>query len=93
MVKDLPCNAMDAGLIPGLGRFHMQSNLARVPQLLSLYPGARESQLLSLHTYSLCCTVRETSAIRSLCTTIREEPPLLETGERYTAAKTQHSHK
>jgi len=86
VVKDLPCNATDAGLIPGLGRFHMQSNLARVPQLLSLYPGARESQLL-------CCTVRETSAIRSLCTTIREEPPLLETGERYTAAKTQHSHK
>ena len=26
VVKDLPCSATDAGLIPGLGRFHMQSN-------------------------------------------------------------------
>ena len=37
VVKSPPANAGDMGLIPGLGRSHMQrSNLAPVPQLLSL---------------------------------------------------------
>ena len=44
---NLPANAGDSGLIPGLGRFHMlQSNQARVPQLLSLCSRACVLQLL-----------------------------------------------
>ena len=36
MVKNLPANAGDIGLISGLGRFHMpRSNYARGPWLLS----------------------------------------------------------
>ena len=35
LIKNLPANARDRGLIPGWGRFHMpQSNQAPVPQLL-----------------------------------------------------------
>ena len=48
VVKNLPANAEDMGLIPDLGRSHMlQSNQARAPQLLSLCSRAWESQLLS----------------------------------------------
>ena len=37
MVNDLPANAGDMGLVPGLGRTHMLwSNLAHAPQLLSV---------------------------------------------------------
>ena len=37
--KNLPANAGDTGLIPGLGRFHvLQGNWAHVPQLLTLCP-------------------------------------------------------
>ena len=36
VVKNVPVNAGDRGLIPGLGRFHMSlSNQVREPQLLS----------------------------------------------------------
>ena len=42
MVKNLPCNAGDTGLIPGLGRFH------HVPQPLSPPPTAPEPQEKSL---------------------------------------------
>ena len=46
--KNLPAKAGDTGSIPGLGRSHMlQSNKARVPQLLSLSSRACEPQLLS----------------------------------------------
>ena len=48
VVKNLPVNTEDAGLIPGLGRFHVPlSNKACVPQLLSLCSRAWELQLLS----------------------------------------------
>ena len=48
MVKNLPANAEDVGLIPGLGRSHMpQSNEAREPQPLSLSSRAHEPLLLS----------------------------------------------
>ena len=37
VVENLPANAGDTGLSPGLGRSHMpRSNWARKPQLLSL---------------------------------------------------------
>ena len=47
MDKNLPANAGDMGLIPGLGRSHtLWSSLACVPQLLSLRSRAHELQLL-----------------------------------------------
>ena len=47
VVKNLPANAGDMGLSPGLRRSHiLQSNKARVPQLLSLRSRAHEPQLL-----------------------------------------------
>ena len=48
VVKNQPANAGDMGSSRGLGRSHMlQSNWARLPQLLSLRSRAREPQLLS----------------------------------------------
>ena len=50
MVKNLPANAGDIGLIPDLGSSHMPwSNYTCAPQLLSLYSGAQELQLLGPH--------------------------------------------
>ena len=47
VVKNLPANAGDTGLSPGLGRSHMpRSTSACVPQLLSLHSRACEPQLL-----------------------------------------------
>ena len=47
MVKNLPASAGDMGSIPDPGRSHIpQSNVARVPQLLSLCSRAQEPQLL-----------------------------------------------
>ena len=49
-LKNLPANAGDVGLIPGLGRSHvLQSNEAHVPQLLSLCSWASKTQLQSSH--------------------------------------------
>ena len=48
MVKNLPANAGDMGLIPGPGRSHMPwSNQAQMPQLLSPCSRAQEPQLQS----------------------------------------------
>ena len=48
VVKNPPASGGDVGSISGPGRSHMlQSNSARVPQLLSLSSRAREPQLLS----------------------------------------------
>ena len=50
VVKNLPANAGDMGLIPGPGGSHMLwSNGSRAPQLLSLRSRAREPQLLNPH--------------------------------------------
>ena len=54
VVKNLPANAGDMSLIPGLGRSHrVQSNKAHVPQLLSQCPRAEEPQLLSPHSTTI----------------------------------------
>ena len=46
VVKNLPANADDMGLIPDLQRFHVSwSSWASVPQLLSLCSRAQEPQL------------------------------------------------
>ena len=50
VVKNPPAKAGDMGSSPGPGRsLTLQSYKARAPQLLSLRPRARESQLLSPH--------------------------------------------
>ena len=50
VVKNLPANAGDMGLIPGPGRCHsLQNYKARAPQLLSLHSRACEPQSLSPH--------------------------------------------
>ena len=63
--------AGDMGSIPYPGRSHVQrSNLARVPQLLSLCPRTQEPKLLSPHgaateayaPWSLCSGTREAQA-------------------------------
>ena len=61
MVKNLPANAGDMGLSPGLGRSHMpRSSWARAPQLLSLCSVALDPQLLSL-----CATTTEVRVPRA----------------------------
>ena len=48
VVKNLPANVGDTGLIPGLGRSRMQwSHEAHVPQLLNLRSRVWELQLLA----------------------------------------------
>ena len=61
--KNLPASAGDTGLIPGPGESHTpRSNYGHA------------LQLLSLSTYSLCFTTRETTALRSLHTTTKGNP-------------------
>ena len=65
MVENLPANAGDTGLNPGLGRSHMpQSNWAREPQLLSL------------RAWSLCSTTREAAIVRGPHTAMKSGPRL-----------------
>ena len=64
MVENLPANAGDTGLSPGLGRSHMPwSNWAREPQLLSL------------RVWNLCST-REAVIVRGLRTAMKSGPRL-----------------
>ena len=63
VVENLPANAGDTGLSPGLGRSHMpRSNWAR------------ESQLLSLRVWSLCSTTREAATVRGPRTAMKSGP-------------------
>ena len=65
MVENLPANAGDMGLSPGLGRFHMpRSNCAREPQLLSL------------RVWSLFSATREAAIVRGLRTAMKSGPNL-----------------
>ena len=65
--RNLHANAGDMGSSPGLGRFHMLwSNKAHVPQLLSL---SAQNQ------YS---TARETTTMKSPCTTMKRKPHFLQ---------------
>ena len=92
MVKNPPDDAGDSGSISDLGILHMlQGNKARVPQLLSLYCRALKLQLLRAQEPMLCS---EVPTVRSLHTTISEEPTLTTTRESpLMAAKTQCSQK
>ena len=63
VVENLPANAGDTGLSPGLGRSHMPwSNWAREPQLLSL------------RVWSLCSATRETAIVRGPRTAMKSGP-------------------
>ena len=63
VVENLPANAGDMGSSPGLGRSHMpRSNWAR------------ESQLLSLHVWSLCSATTEATIVRGPRTTMKSGP-------------------
>ena len=68
MVKNLPVNAGDLGLIPGPGRpFIPRSNQVHVPQLLSLHSRAWELQLPKP-------AARGGTATGSLHATAKEQP-------------------
>ncbi|KAJ8796977.1 hypothetical protein J1605_001787 [Eschrichtius robustus] len=84
VVKNPPANAGDTGSSPGPGRSHMpRSNKARA-QLLSQRATVTEAcmlQLLSLcaatteaSTPRACARQRESTAMRSLCTTMKSSP-------------------
>ena len=63
VVENLPANAGDMGLSPGLGRSHMpRSNWACEPQLLSL------------RVWSLCSATREAVTVRGLRTAMKSGP-------------------
>ena len=63
VVENRPANAGETRSSPGLGRSHMlQSNWARVPQLLSLY------------FWSLCSTTREATTVRGPRTAMKSGP-------------------
>ena len=58
VVENLPANAGDMGLSPGLGRSHMpRSNWAREPHLLSL-----------------CSATGEAATVRGQCTAMKSGP-------------------
>ena len=65
VVESLPANAGDTGSGPGLGRSHMP-----------LSGWAREPQLLSLRTWSLCSATREAAIVRGPRTAMRSGPRL-----------------
>ena len=67
VVENLPANAGDTGLSPGLGGSHV---------LRSSW--AREPQLLSLRIWSLCSTTGEATMVRGPHTAIRSGPRLLQ---------------
>ena len=74
VVKNLPVNAQDTGLIPGPGRSHVsQSKEAHVPQLLSLYSKSLGNEVTeACMPQCLCSITREATATGSLCTKIKE---------------------
>ena len=60
LVKNLPANAGDTGLIPGLGRSHMpHNNEARAPQLLSLRSRAWELKQMKPSCSRVCALQQE----------------------------------
>ena len=63
VVENLPANAGDMGLSPGLGRSHMPQS-----------DWAHEPQLLSLHVWSLCSATGEAVIMRGPCTAMKSGP-------------------
>ena len=65
VVENLPANAGDMGLSPGLGRSHMPQS-----------GWAREPQLLSLRVWSLCSATGEGAIVRGPRTAMKSGPRL-----------------
>ena len=65
VVENLPANAGDIGLSPGLGGSHMPRR-----------DWAREPQLLSLRVWSLCSATREAATVRGPRTAMKNGPHL-----------------
>ena len=90
MVDNLPADAGDAGLSPGLGG-------SRVPR--SDWARAREPRLLSLRVWSLCSAAGGAATVRGPCSERpvhrgEEWPPLAATGGGPRAeTRAQHSQK
>ena len=63
MLENLPANAGDAGLSPGLGGSHMPQS-----------SWAREPQLMSLRVESLCSATREAAIVRGPRTAMKSGP-------------------
>ena len=83
MVENLPANAGDMGLRPGLGRSHMPWG-----------NWAHEPQLLSLRVWSLCSATREAATVKGPCTAMKSGPRLPQLEKALAQKrKTQHSHK
>ena len=83
VVENLPANAGNTGLSPGLGGSHVPRS-----------SWAPEPQLLSLRVWSLCSATREAAIMTGPRTAMKSGPrlPQLEESPR-TEMKTQHSHK
>ena len=68
MVKNLPTNAGDMGLIPGTERSKMpQNNWAPVPYLLSPHAAINEA-----HVSRVGFATRETTSVRNLLAATKE---------------------
>ena len=95
MVKNPPANARDTGSIPGPGRVYMpRGNWACKPQLLDLCYCTCEPQLLMPMGSRACAPQQEVTAVRSRCTSGKDEPPATTTRESPRAATdTQHNQK
>ena len=75
-------NAGDAGSVPDPGRSHMLlSIVACEPQLLNVCPRAWELQILKPGALKPVLHSKKATAVRSLCTATREQPPLTTTRE------------
>ena len=84
-VKKSSANVADTCSIPDPGRCHNYGAHSRAPR-------AATAEALELE--SLCSASREATAVRSPCTTTRQEPPLAATREKACIAmKTQHRQK
>ena len=75
VIKNLPVNTGDMGLVPDLGRSHVPwSTKAHAPPIWSLCSGVQELQLLKPTTLQLFSATREATAVRSLRTPTRQQP-------------------
>ena len=91
VVKNLPANAGDTGLFPGLGRSHMmQNHQTHARQLLSLE--SRSHNYWSPCICSPCFSIRKATTVRSSRTATKNSFHLQQL-EKKKSWKTQHNQK
>jgi len=94
VVKNLPCNARDAGSIPGLGRSHMRGLTKPVLhncQACALEPG-KDTATAALVPRA-CAPPQEEPPRGSPCTAVKSSPTLQPEKAHGTATKTQPGQK